>query len=313
MRCGGRPCPSGAVVLPALAGAIAAAFAYGLAVLWRTEVVERDRRTLARAFRLYLPAPAIDRLLQGPRGPELGGEIRERDRAVFRYCELYGVSEKRDPQAVVTALNVYFDQMAEIIEREDGFIDKFIGDAIVAVFGAPVERPDHAAAAVRTALAMAINTAVRFRTRVGIHSGPALIGNIGASRRFNYTVVGDTVNLASRIEGANKEYSSSILVSEDTCIAAHGIAFREVDRVRVVGRTEPVTLFTPLPDGTDVSREALYAAALALYREGHFCAAVDGFAKLDSDPIAAAMGARARSLATSHPASWDGVTKLATK
>jgi class 3 adenylate cyclase len=215
---------------------------------------------------------------------------------------------------LVTALNGYFDRMAEIIEHEGGFIDKFIGDAIVAVFGAPAGPSDHAAAAMRAACAMAASSeGPSFRTRVGLNSGPVLIGNIGASRRFNYTVMGDTVNLASRLEGANKEYGTTILASGDTRAAAQIIAFREVDRIRVVGRAAPIDIFTPLPGGADASRESDYAAALALYREGRFEAAADAFDSLNSDPIAATMAKRARAFAASPPPSWDGSTALTTK
>jgi len=152
-----------------------------------------------------------------------------------------------------------------------------------------------------------------FVTRIGINSGPVLIGNIGASRRFNYTVIGDTVNLASRLEGANKEYGTTILLSGDTRAAVSTLAFREVDRVQVVGRAQPINIFTPLPDGAAMSSETVYTSALALYRKGQFEAATNAFTTLNGDPIAIAMARRARSLAKSPPLSWDGSTILATK
>jgi adenylate cyclase len=302
------------IVMPALAVTVAGLLSYGFAVLWRTGIVERDRRALARAFRLYLPAAAVDRLLSSPKGPELGGEIRDVTVLFSDIADFTALAEKQNSHALVTALNGYFDRMAEIIEREGGFIDKFIGDAIVAVFGAPAGPLDHAAAAMRAACAMTASTQdLSFRTRVGLNSGPVLIGNIGASRRFNYTVMGDTVNLASRLEGANKEYGTTILASGDTRAAAQIIAFREVDRIRVVGRAAPIDIFTPLPGGADASRESNYAAALALYREGRFEAAADAFDSLNSDPIAATMAKRARAFAASPPPSWDGSTALTTK
>ena len=302
------------IVIPALAITTAGLMSYGLAALWRTGIVERDRRALARAFRLYLPTTAVDRLLSAPHGPQLGGEIRDVTVLFSDIANFTAFAEMKDPHSLVTALNAYFDGLGEIIEREGGFIDKFVGDAIVAVFGAPIGPPDHAAAAVRAARAMVISSAGGpFVTRIGINSGPVLIGNIGASRRFNYTVIGDTVNLASRLEGANKEYGTTILVSGDTRAAAPKFAFREVDRVRVVGHAQPINIFAPLPEGTDMSREAGYEVALALYRKGQFELAANAFATLEEDPIAIAMAKRARSLASSPPPSWDGWTILATK
>ena len=302
------------IVIPALAITTAGLLSYGLAALWRTGIVERDRRALARAFRLYLPTTAVDQLLSAPHGPQLGGEIRDVTVLFSDIANFTAFAEMKDPHSLVTALNAYFDGMGEIVEREGGFIDKFVGDAIVAVFGAPMGPPDHAAAAVRAARAMVIRSAGGpFVTRIGINSGPVLIGNIGASRRFNYTVIGDTVNLASRLEGANKEYGTTILVSGDTRAAAPKFPFREVDRVRVVGHAQPINIFAPLPEGTDMSRETGYEVALALYRKGQFELAANAFATLEEDPIAIAMAKRARSLASSPPPSWDGWTILATK
>ena len=302
------------IVVPALAITTAALLSCGFAALWRAGIVERDRRVLARAFRLYLPATAVDRLLSAPRGPELGGEIRDVTVLFSDIANFTAFAETKNPHSLVTALNAYFDHMDEIIEREGGFIDKFVGDAIVAVFGAPVAPVDHAGAAVRAARAMATSGAgAPFVTRIGLNTGPVLIGNIGASRRFNYTVIGDTVNLASRLEGANKEYGTTILVSGDTCAAAPTLAFREVDRVRVVGRVQPIDIFTPLRVGADMRSETKYADALALYRKGQFDAAADAFACLDDDPIADVMAKRARLLLMSPPSSWDGSTTLETK
>jgi adenylate cyclase len=301
------------VVLPTLPVAIAALLSCGLAIAWRSAIVDRKRRALAHAFRLYLPSPAIDRLLSAPRGPELGGELRDVTVLFSDIANFTTIAERQDAAALVTALNLYFDHMAEIIEREGGFIDKFIGDAIVAVFGAPVGPSDHAAAAVRAARAMAANTPqLSFSTRIGVNSGRVLIGNIGAKRRFNYTVIGDTVNLASRLEGANKLYGTNILLSGDTRAAISDIVVREIDCVRVVGRADPVVIFTPI-DTHDQTSEAQYAAALNLYRNGDFKAAADKFTALKGDAVAAVMAIRASSLAETPPASWDGATPLSVK
>jgi adenylate cyclase len=301
------------VVLPTLSVAISALLACAFAIAWRSAIVDRNRRALARAFSLYLPSPAIERLLNAPRGPELGGELRDVTVLFSDIANFTTIAEKQDAGALVTALNLYFDHMAEIIEREGGFIDKFIGDAIVAVFGAPVGPLDHAAAAVRAARAMAANSSLlSFSTRIGVNSGRVLIGNIGAKRRFNYTVIGDTVNLASRLEGANKSYGTNILISGETRAAISNIVFREVDCVRVVGRADPVFIFTPI-DTDDPTSDSQYAAALTLYRNGNFKAAAEKFATLTADAVATVMAIRAHSFAETPPVSWDGATPLSVK
>ena len=301
------------IVLPMVPAILSVLLSCGLAIAWRAAIVDRDKRKLARAFSLYLPSPAIDKLLKAPRGPELGGEMREVTVLFSDIANFTTIAEKQDAGTLVTALNLYFDHMAEIVEREGGFIDKFIGDAIVAVFGAPVGPPDHAAAAVRAARAMLANDPhLPFATRIGIHSGPVLIGNIGARRRFNYTVIGDTVNLASRLEGVNKIYGTSILISGDTRAALSDPGLREVDRVRVVGRALPVDIFTFIK-ADDESKCAEYAAALDLYRKADFKGAAEQFARLSNDPIAAVMARWAASFAQAPPESWDGATILSTK
>ena len=164
------------------------------------------------------------------------------------------------PPDLVALINTYLSAMSDIIEEHGGFVDKYIGDAIVGVFGAPVEDEDHAAHAVRAALACCgrlaeLNaTAAAFqghelRHRIGLNSGDALVGNIGSGRRFNYTVIGDVVNLASRIEGANKYFGTSVLASEATMtLTGAKFSWREIDVVRVIGRVQPLRVYEPLAE-----------------------------------------------------------------
>jgi adenylate cyclase len=172
----------------------------------------------------------------------------------------------------VQGLNIYFSTMTDIIEAHGGFVDKYIGDAIVAVFGAPLDAPRHAEQAMRAAMQMRdvlqaeperFSLAGRpLKTRIGLNTGRVLIGNIGSPRRFNYTAMGDAVNLAARLEGANKAYGTSILVSEDTMRAAgEAVVARRVDIVRVVGRAQPVRLYEPLAPREAASAEDLRVAA----------------------------------------------------
>lgn len=254
-----------------LAAAMAATMA--AIVIYRFAVADRDRRLIAKLFSLYLPPVVVERMVSGGRMPALGGE--ERDVTIL-FSDIAGftaISEACDPATLVQALNTYFGTMTGIIEDHGGFVDKYIGDAIVAVFGAPVDDPRHAEQALRAAMAMrdVLNreperfavTGHAMKTRIGLNTGRVLIGNIGSPRRFNYTAMGDAVNLASRLEGANKAYGTSILTSEDTMAAAGAaIVARRVDIVRVVGRSAPVRLYEPLAPRETASAEQLQLAAV---------------------------------------------------
>ncbi|MFP5515282.1 MAG: adenylate/guanylate cyclase domain-containing protein [Alphaproteobacteria bacterium] len=319
------------LVLPYLQAALAAVLVFPLALGFRFAVLDRDQRRIRNAFKLYLPGSLIDDMIASGQSPSLGGE--ERDLSIL-FCDIAGftkMSEGMEPEALVTVLNRYFTVMTDIIEAHGGFVDKYIGDAVLAVFGAPYAIDNHARAAVAAALAMRqamaddptllATSSGRGSNRIGIATGPALIGNIGSPRRFNYTVMGDTVNLASRLEGANKYYNTALMVSGET-VRHHGDPedFRTLDIVQVVGRSEPVEVFEPLSearraDPEDRAQRAAYAAALDHWRAGRFEAAASGFrALVAGDGAALAMLHKAEKR-VGHPAEpgWAGVTALTDK
>lgn len=322
----------GGLVLPYLSGALAIVLVFPLVLGVRFAVLDRDQRQIRNAFKLYLPGTLIDDMIASGQSPRLGGE--ERDLSIL-FCDIAGftrMSEGMEPEALVGVLNRYFTVMTDIIEAHGGFVDKYIGDAVLAVFGAPYRNENHARAAVDAALAMreametdptllATEAGVRGSNRIGIATGPALIGNIGSPRRFNYTVMGDTVNLASRLEGANKYYGTFLMVSGET-VAQHGDPgrFRELDTVQVVGRVEPVRVFEPLSDRRladpqESLNRAAYDHALADWRAGRFTDAALAFGALTPmDPAAAAMQRKAIRQATQPAAAgWTGVTALTEK
>ena len=322
-----------ALVVPLLRPLAAAAVSFALLLGYRFTVADKDKRYIRQAFSLYLPPAVIDRMVGEGRAPSLGGETRELTVWFADMANFTALSEGLAPERLVHMLNVYFLEMTTVLEGYGGFIDKYIGDAILAVFGAPLDDPDHAAHAVEAALACQRRLAeLGERTawpadappvaRIGISSGEVLVGNIGSHRRFNYTVMGDTVNLASRLEGVNKVYGTRILAGESTVgLCDDRVAFREIDRVRVVGRTGPVRIYEPL-DATgagrpapDEARLASFAAALEAFRARRFAAAADSFAALSGDdPVARSFVERARSYAASPPPpDWDGITTLAEK
>ena len=182
----------------------------------------------ARASRFISRPHVIDRMMESNKLPALGGETRNVTVFFSDVAGFSSFSEKMPPGELVALMNEYLSAMTDIIEAHGGFVDKYIGDAIVAVFGAPADDPDHAAnaRARRAAMPRAArraqpqspphSRAARCAQRIGLNSGEALVGNIGSRRRFNYTVMGDTVNLASRLEGANKFFGTTVIASEAT-------------------------------------------------------------------------------------------------
>ena len=271
---------------------------------YRFSVADRDKHELRRIFALYLPPAVVDQVVDASQPPALGGETRE---LTVLFTDLAGytaLSEGKSPASLVQFLNVYLSLVTDVIEAHGGFVDKYIGDSVVGVFGAPLPDPDHALHGVQAALEgqrriadlhgdPSVFTSEPMWVRIGVNTGDMLIGNIGSRRRLNYTVMGDAVNLASRLENANQAYGTRILVSENTArVCENRIAFREIDRVRVAGREAAVDLFEPvadldlISDGTQ-ARIRQFAEALAHYRAGRFPEAAAAFAALaGDDPVA---------------------------
>lgn len=279
------------VAAPALAGGVSAAGAF----LYRLVVEGRQKRDMHRAFRSYLAPEVLVEVLRDPAALQLGGEVRDVTLFFTDLQGFTGLAEHSAPHELVAFLNDYFTRMCRPVLAERGVIDKFVGDAIMAFFGAPIRTADHGRAAVRAAL-LALQTSEQIaaevvrrgippiKTRIGIHSGQAVIGNMGSVDRFDYTAIGDTVNLAARLEGANKYFGTGCLVSETAwAMAAAEVVGREVGRIGVVGRQEPIRVFEPLALRAAATPEVLdfaaqWAAAQAALQRGDRPAARTGFA-----------------------------------
>lgn len=245
-----------------LAGAIAA---FAITTGYRLAVTDRARRQVQLAFSYYLPPAIVDRMIKDERLPELGGETREVTIFMSDIAAFTSVCEGLSPEETVRLMNLYFNAASETIEGFDGCVSQYVGDAIVAIFGAPLDDPDHAKHAVEAALscrrvvaelapAVPLHKRRRLHVRTGIATGPALIGNIGSARRFNYSAMGDTVNLAARLESANKVYGTDILIGETTREQLGGdIPVRPLERVRVQGRDQPILLYEPIGTSGQVS------------------------------------------------------------
>jgi adenylate cyclase len=312
------------LVEPFAAGFIALVAMIG----FRFVVSDKDKRFLRRSFAYYLAPAVIEKMLASNVLPVLGGELRVITVYFSDIAGFSSFSEKLRPHELVNLMNQYLSAMTNIIEDHGGFVDKYIGDAIVAVFGAPLDDPRHAHHAVRAALRCQERLAelrqeplfkqFDVSQRIGLNSGEALVGNIGSHRRFNYTVMGDTVNLASRLEGANKFFGTSIMASDATvALTAFAFVWRELDAIRVKGRNQPVRIYEPFAETerTTTDQHALaacYARGLAHWRAREFAAARDHFAKIaKTDPAAAHFLDRANEFAKTPPGpAWEPVNTL---
>lgn len=316
------------IVEPFLAGLGALALTIG----YRFATADKDRRLLQKSFGLYLAPDVVNRMLNSRKLPELGGETRE---VTVFFSDLQGfskIAEQISAESLTALMNDYLSAMTDIIESHGGYVDKYIGDSIVAVFGAPADDPGHAANAARAALDCCAKLAElnrdgeAFRAhplaqRIGINTGEAVVGNLGSRRRFNYSVMGDTVNLASRLEGANKFYGTTIIASEATMASAGSeFAWRELDAVRVKGRTQALRIYELLAresELTESQRESVFAYADGLmhWRAREFAAAAASFGRsAETDRAAAMFRNRAQELAASPPgADWDPVRTLQDK
>jgi adenylate cyclase len=252
----------------------------------------REKRWLRQAFGRYVSPQVVDILSQNPERLELGGEEVE---VTVLFADLAGfsaLSEHLAPKVVIHLLNEYFGALTQVILTHYGTVDKYIGDALMAFWGAPLPRQDHAVLACRAALEMQramvelqagwhLRGLPPLTARIGIHSGAAVAGNVGSRDRFNYTVMGDTVNLAFRLEGVNKHYGSEILLSQATRdLAGDAFLVRELDLVKVKGREQPVTIYQllgPSPAEGEPAGPARFAAGLAAYRAQDWSQAADRF------------------------------------
>lgn len=308
---------------------VAAALSLVAAMVVNYATEGRQRRFLKNAFRHYLSPAVIERLLREPGKLALGGETRELTILFSDIQGFTGISEKLGPEQLTAFLNAYLTAMTDIILEEGGTLDKYEGDAIIAFWNAPLEQPDHALHAVRAALRcrsvlawMRPDLEKRFgvsvHARIGVNTGPVVVGNLGSEQRFDYTFIGDAGNVASRLEGINKQFGTEILISEATFTRLGGcIPAREISRVRVVGRNEPVRIFEPLlPEERDRLEAVIdrFGRGLQIYYEGRFSEAFGIFAEIAHEDSAARVYARrCMDLSMDPPEVWDGVWRMKEK
>ena len=270
------------LVLPLASSLVMAALAYALNMSYGYFVESRAKRELAQRFGTYVPPELVQEMLKDP--DRYSMDAATRDMTVL-FCDLKGfttLSESMAPAQVQALLNTVFSRLTQVIRAHRGTIDKYMGDAVMAFWGAPLEAPDHARRAVDAALAMvqaveALNAELAQQglpaigVGIGLSTGPMCVGDMGSDVRRSYTVVGDAVNLGARLEALSRVYGVDVLASEATRAAAPHIAWQELDRVRVKGRAAPVTVFAPLgpPDALSpdqATEQAQWKQALRSYR-----------------------------------------------
>lgn len=283
------------------------------------------RRQIKRAFEHYVSPQVVDEMVAHPERLVLGGQRRELTILFGDIAGFTSLAESLAPEEIASLLNHHLTAMTGIVLQNGGTVDKFIGDAIMAFWNAPLDDPDHALHACQAALEMAaaLGSATspdparsRVRMRIGIHTGPVVVGNMGSADRFDYTAIGDSVNVASRIEGANKIYGTLTLVSGATAAAVGGrLPLRRIDRVRVKGRSEPLDIFSlqVSPGIAEANDEAIDA-----YRRQDWARAVtcwDAVLALSpDDAVARAYLERIAAFRDTPPGcDWDGSIALDTK
>ena len=307
------------------------------ALRYQVGVVDAQARQIRSIFTHYVSTEIVDEMLRNPERVQLGGERRE---LTVLFSDIRGftsISERLAPDALTSLVNRIFTPLTRRVLAAGGTLDKYMGDALMAFFGAPAAKADHARRACRAALGMIdeleglndvfgreglLPEGAALRLGVGLNTGDMVVGNMGSDEVFAYTVLGDSVNLGSRLEGCNKLYGTAILVS-DTTVEAAGhdeFLFREIDRVRVKGREQAVAVYElmagrPAPPDLE-ERARRYAEALADFRARRFDEAATAFDALarDGDAPAAVLASRAAALVETPPGpEWEPVEVLTGK
>lgn len=317
--------------VPSLSAASALVFSYLITVLVDYAFEGRQKKYIKSAFKQYLSPVVIDELIAHPDRLKLGGERKEI--SIF-FSDLQGftsISEKLNPEELTAFLNDYLSAMSDVILESGGTIDKYEGDAIIAFWNAPSEQKDHAKRALEAAmkcqdllhqmrpeLSLRVNSGVYMR--IGLNTGNAVVGNMGSHNRFDYTMLGDSVNLAARLEGQNKQFGTYTMCTEFMKNAAEAagtaLHFRELARIAVVGKKEAVRVFQPLSIEEYAAMKdilPIFDAARTFFYEGSLEKALDAFEKIrNQDSAAQAYCNKCKVLLASDLSSWPTGVWVAT-
>jgi adenylate cyclase len=279
-------------------------------------------KDLRKAFSSYVSPELLELITAHPDMLSLGGEKKEITILFSDIRNFTSLSESMAPDKLLSLLNTLLDPMTEEVLRHGGMMDKYIGDAIMALYNVPLDQNDHEKAAALSALSLMqvlhrLNRELNLSLDIGIgiHTGEAIIGNVGSKNRFDYTAIGDSVNLASRLEGLTKSYHAHIILSETLARKLdETFLLRPLDRVRVKGKHNAVMIYELLEMSDENRRIAeSFATALQHYFEGDFQSAYSAFSALLPDGPSTLMVERCTHLIATPPQSWDGIWTMTTK
>jgi adenylate cyclase len=322
------------LVLPLASTLVMAALAFALNMSYGYLVESRSKRELAQLFGTYVPPELVDEMVKDPDSYSMTATTRE---LTVMFCDMRGftqLSETMEPTQLQALLNTVFSRLTLVIRSHRGTIDKYMGDCVMAFWGAPVDTPNHASLAVQTALEMA--EAVQQINRehaalglpaigvgIGINTGAMCVGDMGSDVRRSYTVVGDAVNLGARLEGLSRLYGVDVIVSETTQAQARQFVWQELDRVRVKGKASAVTIYTPLAPSVSLSpaqAEELRGWSLALnaWRAQHWDACdvhLLNLQRQNAEKVLYRLYAERVASSRQQPPrpAWDGTTTFDTK
>ena len=294
---------------------------------------ERERGQIRGAFGRYLSPALVERLAKNPQQLKLGGEMRPMTFLFIDIRNFTGIAEKFTPEELTQFMNSFLTPMTDIVLKHGGTIDKYMGDCIMAFWNAPFEDKEHALHACQSALAMQEFLRItpgfeEIRVGIGINTGNACVGNMGSEQRFDYTAIGDEVNLASRIEGLSKHYGLTAIVGQNTVTAAPGFATLEIDLIRVKGKNKPVKIFALL-GGPDLKEDGIFKTLtvhhekmIHAYRGQRWSEAAEALEEclkiktpeIKLDPLYEVYASRIRAYRKTPPGpDWNGVTTADSK
>lgn len=310
-------------------------FAYGTGVAFQIWMERQEKGRYRKTFELYMARNVVETMLARDEMPRFGGERKELTVLFSDIRSFTTFSEKHQPEEVVAQLSEYLTAMTQIVFKNNGTLDKYVGDEIMAVFGAPLHFQEHAFQACKAAVEMmdtlreiqknwATQNKASFDIGIGINTGKVIVGNLGSEQLFDYTVIGDEVNLGARLEGANKQYGTAIILSESTYTQAKNkIVARELDFVRVKGKNKPVKIYELLgiytiPDHEQKFLVEIYSRALSFYKQKNWYLAIKEFNQVlrhfpDDEPSRVYIRRCLDYISSPPPKNWDGVFVFSSK